>query len=362
MVDVMQYALEFMAVYGLLAVFILLVLDGAALLPAFPGEVVLIIAVHQYAHDLPGLALVFLVAVSAAMVGSFIVYGLGFAATGRKGKPRRKILGMSVRRQERMERVFARPIGQSLVLFLRLFPLTRVLVSIPAGLARMPVWRFFTLSLIGMTIFYGAFLWLTFKFRDSGSPVAATAANLQAAAYNSPGWTFIQANWIATGAIVVLIGVILSVRASRRMARDPEETSGSLIGTLATMVLFWGGVAVLVGLWLDPALVYEFLLIGGVDVFAHPLDVPYEPFSVVAGVAILAILLAWALHRIRRAARRKNKLRARKAAAAAALAVQEEEAPSAPTVFVPIDDDTDDLVTFERADEDRSETGQAPSR
>ena len=46
---------------------------------------------------------------------------------------------MPRKRRERLERTFQRPAGQSLVFFLRLVPLTRVLVNIPAGLAKMPI-------------------------------------------------------------------------------------------------------------------------------------------------------------------------------------------------------------------------------
>lgn len=324
MADFMQYALDFMALYGLIAVFVLLVLDGAALLPAVPGEVVLIIAVQQYAQDMTGLLTVYGIAVSAAMVGSLIVYGLGRGASGRKGKPRRKVLGMSPKKQEKLQRTFERPAGQSLVLFLRLFPLTRVLVSLPAGIARMPFKRFFALSMVGMMVFYAGFLWLTYEFRQPDSAVANTATSLQAAAYNSPAWTFIETNWIVTGALVVLVGVFLSVRASFRMARDHEETSGSMLGMVSNLVLFWGGIATLVGLWLDPELVYGLIAVGGVDVHTLSLGAPYEPFSLVAGAAVVALLLSRIVAAIRRAAKVKNRERA---AAEAARPVQFEAVP-----------------------------------
>jgi membrane protein DedA with SNARE-associated domain len=42
--------------------------------------------------------------------------------------------------------------GPWIVLFGRLFPIIRTLISIPAGLAKMPPWQFFGFSLIGMVV------------------------------------------------------------------------------------------------------------------------------------------------------------------------------------------------------------------
>jgi membrane protein DedA with SNARE-associated domain len=45
-----------------------------------------------------------------------------------------------------------RRFGPWIVLFGRLFPIIRTLISIPAGLAKMPPWQFFGFSLIGMVV------------------------------------------------------------------------------------------------------------------------------------------------------------------------------------------------------------------
>jgi membrane protein DedA with SNARE-associated domain len=49
---------------------------------------------------------------------------------------------------ERADRWFQR-YGQATVLFGRMIPLLRAFVSLPAGVAKMPFWRFTVLSLIG---------------------------------------------------------------------------------------------------------------------------------------------------------------------------------------------------------------------
>jgi len=45
-----------------------------------------------------------------------------------------------------------RRFGPWIVLFGRLLPIIRTLISVPAGLARMPAWQFFGFSLIGMVV------------------------------------------------------------------------------------------------------------------------------------------------------------------------------------------------------------------
>ncbi len=45
-----------------------------------------------------------------------------------------------------------RRFGPIIVLFGRLLPIIRTLISVPAGLAKMPAWQFFGFSLIGMVV------------------------------------------------------------------------------------------------------------------------------------------------------------------------------------------------------------------
>ena len=47
---------------------------------------------------------------------------------------------------------FFRRYGPWIVLFGRLLPIIRTLISIPAGLSKMPAWQFFGFSLIGMVV------------------------------------------------------------------------------------------------------------------------------------------------------------------------------------------------------------------
>ncbi len=305
-VDVVSIALGFIEQYGLIAIFILLVLDGALLLPVFPGELVLIMAVATYATDPGGLMMLVALSTAAAILGSLLLYAITRGGGRRLVERFPRFFMMPRKRRERLERAFRNPLGQSLVLFLRLFPLTRVLVSIPAGLAKMPVFRFVLMSTVGLALYHAGFLWFTYEARRPDSTVATQAAQLQEA-YASPAWDFVQANAIATGAVLLLVGAILSVRSSRAMLRDPEEVGGSLAGSVAVLALFWGGMALAVMTYMDPETVFTLIALGGVDLDALAARLGFSPLQVLWGASALSVLLGYSVSRFRRAAQEKRK-------------------------------------------------------
>ncbi|MHB1262459.1 MAG: DedA family protein [Thermoplasmatota archaeon] len=264
-VDVVGIALDFIASYGLAAIFVLLALDAAMLLPVFPGEIVLVMAVATYAPDLPSLLFLIGLTTLASLLGSLLLYGI-MRGGGRKlveRYPRRFM--MPRKRREKMERLFQRPAGQSLVMFLRVIPLTRILVNIPAGLARMKVVRFIVLTALGLLAYHAAFLWFTYEVNRPGSTLATQRQQFQEA-YASPAMDFIAANAVVSGIVALAMGSVLSVRSSLAMLRDPEESTGSLIGWLTTMVLLLGGLALGVAAYVDPTPVVELARLRGLDV------------------------------------------------------------------------------------------------
>jgi membrane protein DedA with SNARE-associated domain len=119
--------------------------------PPIPSEVVLPLAGSLVASG----SLSFLVAVLAATAGSVLgawaLYSLGRFG----GRPALLRLGPLLRIDEarlaRAEAWFARR-GDWLVVVGRLVPGLRAVVSIPAGTARMPIWRFTLLTAIGSLV------------------------------------------------------------------------------------------------------------------------------------------------------------------------------------------------------------------
>ncbi len=304
-IDIVAPMLEFLAAYGLYAVFVLLVLDGALLLPVLPGEIVMVMAVAAYANNLWDLAMLVLLATAAAIVGSLMLYG--FSRWGGRSLIERhpRLFMMPRRRRERLERAFQHPLGQSLVLFLRIVPLTRVLVNIPAGLARMRVIPFVILSSIGMLVFHAGFMYITFVYGEPGAGVGEQAAALQQA-YGSPAWEFIQANEVITALGALAFGAFLSFRASRRVLKWPDEPYGSLLGRLSVRMQLWGGLAVLALIAYDPALLFELSRLGGLDIEQLAGNLRWEPASFVAGLAGIATLLGIILIALEKTAKHRH--------------------------------------------------------
>lgn len=302
---IVDFALQFIADYGLLAVFVLLVLDNAMLLPVFPGEIVLIMAVGAFATD-PGM-LILLIALTtvAGVLGSLLLYGICRSGGSRLVEKYPWLFMMSTKKREKLEASFQRPAGQTAVLFLRFVPLTRIIVNIPAGLAKMPIGRFIILTTIGLAGYHGAFLWFTYEANRPGSTIATQREQLEQA-YGSPAWEFVQTNQIIAGIGLLLVGIIIAARAAIKMHSEPEETGRSMIGFLTTVLLIWGSIALIVASYIDPDAVYALLALGGVNIQAVATRIGAGPVTVLWIAASIALLFGIILSRMRTSARRRR--------------------------------------------------------
>lgn len=305
MADLVSTALAFIETYGLIAIFILLVLDGAMLLPVFPGELVMIIAVTTLVNDPTDLVTLIVVASAAGLVGSFLLYGIVRGGGRRLVDKYPRLFMMPKKRRERLERSFRHPIGQSLVLFLRLVPLTRVLVNIPAGLAKMPLIRFTIMSTIGLVAYHAGFLWFAYEVRQPESEIGSQAAQLQEA-YASPAWQFVETNAILAGLVVVGLGILWSIRESRRMAKEHDESTGSLFGTLTIAALIWGGLALAIALYVTPEALYSTIEAGGVDINEVSAAVGLGPVVFLAVISAVSVMVGVGLRSRRVVAMRRR--------------------------------------------------------
>jgi membrane protein DedA with SNARE-associated domain len=168
--------------------------------PPIPSEVVLPLAGSLVASG----ALSFLVAVLAATAGSVLGACLLYAMGRFGGRPALLRLGPLLRIDEarlaRAEAWFARR-GDWLVVVGRLVPGLRAVVSIPAGTARMPLWRFALLTAIGSLIWNAGLIGVGMALAARWTEVAAvfapaTAYLLAAAAVALPAawlWRRIRA-------------------------------------------------------------------------------------------------------------------------------------------------------------------------
>ena len=135
----------FVAAHGLWAVFGLMVLESACI--PVPSEVTMIYAGYLVSQGRMGFAAAVVVGSLANLVGSLIAWAIGAygidLAILRIEHNRRRI--------EQAERWFAR-YGTPAVFVSRLLPLVRTFISLPAGVARMPLGRFSLLTVAGSAI------------------------------------------------------------------------------------------------------------------------------------------------------------------------------------------------------------------
>lgn len=132
--------------FGYLGIALLMLAEN--LFPPIPSEAILPLTGFLVGRGdlafLPALA----VATSGSLLGAFALYALG--RWGGRGLILRhgKLLRVTEAELDRADEWFVR-YGDWVVLFGRMVPFVRSVVSIPAGLSRMPVLRFAVLTAVG---------------------------------------------------------------------------------------------------------------------------------------------------------------------------------------------------------------------
>ena len=131
---------------GLPGVFLLMVAESA-LIP-IPSEATMLFAgfnVHQGEYPLWAPVVVGSV---ANLVGSWIAYGIGYYGRLELLEKHGKFLHITPSHLAWADRWFER-YGAPAVFFSRMLPIIRTFISLPAGIARMPFWKFTVLTLAG---------------------------------------------------------------------------------------------------------------------------------------------------------------------------------------------------------------------
>jgi membrane protein DedA with SNARE-associated domain len=130
------------ATHGLPAVFALMVLESACI--PVPSEVTMIFAGYLVSQGRMSFVAAVLVGTFANLVGSWIAWAAGFYGVDslllRSAANRRHL--------EQAQRWFDR-YGTPTVLVSRMVPLVRTFISLPAGMARVPLGRFSLLTFAG---------------------------------------------------------------------------------------------------------------------------------------------------------------------------------------------------------------------
>jgi membrane protein DedA with SNARE-associated domain len=131
---------------GLGGIFLLMLLESACI--PIPSEVTMLFAGFNVAEHHYSLLAITVVGVLGNLVGSWIAYGVGYYGRRELLERHGRALHISPRQLARADRWFER-YGAKTVLVARVLPLVRTFISLPAGAARMPFWRFSAFTAVG---------------------------------------------------------------------------------------------------------------------------------------------------------------------------------------------------------------------
>ena len=201
--DWVKHIVETMGYPG---VFILIALEST--LVPIPSELVMPFAGYLAGRGIFSLPVIMIINSVAALVGSGICYFIG----AKGGKPFLERYGkFFLLRQhdlEKTERVFAKH-GKWVVLIGRFIPVVRHIISIPAGIARMPLKTFFLQTFIGSTIWGGFLILLGYYLGDNWEAVATKLKRFD----------------LVIGVLVVLAILALGIRFVVRRRRERQNNA-----------------------------------------------------------------------------------------------------------------------------------------
>ena len=186
--------------YGAVAVLLLMVLESACI--PVPSEAIMLYGGFLVARGQTSLIAIIAAGIAGNVVGSWLAYGAG-RWLGREWVLRARWLHVTPARLATAERWFARW-GAPTVFFTRMLPIIRTFISLPAGVARMPFWRFTLLTLLGCIPWV---FMLAFIGKQAGANWEDWKNSLHYVDY-------------AVAALIVIGAIWLYVRARRRRAAD----------------------------------------------------------------------------------------------------------------------------------------------
>jgi membrane protein DedA with SNARE-associated domain len=158
-----QFAVDVVDKLGLPGIFILMVAESACI--PIPSEATMLFAgfnVHEGEYPLWAAVAVGSV---ANLVGSWIAYAIGYYGRLELLEKHGKFLHITPSHLAWADRWFER-YGAPAVFFSRMLPIIRTFISLPAGVARMPFWKFSVLTLAGCVPWI---FMLTFIGREVGA-------------------------------------------------------------------------------------------------------------------------------------------------------------------------------------------------
>jgi membrane protein DedA with SNARE-associated domain len=141
-----NFAVNVVGDLGLAGVFVLMLLESACI--PIPSEATMLFAGFNVDKGEYSLFAITAVGSVANLVGSWLAYGLGYFGRVDLLEKHGGKLHISKKHLDWADRWFERH-GDATVFFTRMMPIVRTFISLPAGVARMPFWRFTVLTLAG---------------------------------------------------------------------------------------------------------------------------------------------------------------------------------------------------------------------
>ena len=144
--SVANWATDVVRDLGLPGIFALMTAESACI--PIPSEATMLFAGFNVSEGDFSLLAVTVAGVAGNLVGSWIAYAVGYFGRTEVLEKHGKWLHIRPSSIERADRWFERW-GAWAVFFSRMLPIVRTFISLPAGAARMPFWRFTIATLLG---------------------------------------------------------------------------------------------------------------------------------------------------------------------------------------------------------------------
>jgi membrane protein DedA with SNARE-associated domain len=206
-----RFATNVVADLGLAGIFVLMLFESACI--PIPSEATMLFAGFNVSEGHYSLFMVTLVGSFANLVGSWIAYAVGWYGRVDILEKHGRKLHIKPSHLAWADRWFERH-GDATVFFTRMLPIIRTFISLPAGVARMPFWRFTILT------FAGCVPWV-FMLAFIGQQVGVRWEDWKDSLH--------YVDYAVAAAIVIGVAVLI-VRNRRDRKRRPREAAADAPG------------------------------------------------------------------------------------------------------------------------------------
>ena len=205
-----RFATDVVGDLGLAGIFVLMLAESACI--PIPSEATMLFAGFNVSEGHYSLFMVTLVGSLANLVGSWVAYAVGYYGRVDILEKHGRKLHIKPSHLAWADRWFERH-GDATVFFTRMLPIIRTFISLPAGVARMPFWRFTVLT------FLGCLPWV-FMLTFIGQQVGANWENWKDSLH--------YVDYAVAAAIVV--GIVVLIVRNRRDRKRPREAAADAPG------------------------------------------------------------------------------------------------------------------------------------